>query len=99
MYVFPADADAPDDIADTESDDVPGPIATDRVEMNPGTGAHEYHFGYLPEGSYRVAFSCSGEWDEAGDDDYPADPDGRFDFHHFSGPLDVVAGQMHRHDL
>ena len=46
-----------------------------------------------------MAFSCSGEWDEAGDDDYPADPDGRFDFHHFSGPLDVVAGQMHRHDL
>ena len=99
MYVFPADADAPDDIADTESDGVPGPIATDHVEMNPDTGAHEYHFGYLPEGSYRVAFSCSGEWDEAGDDDYPADPDGRFDFHHFSGPLDVVAGQMHRHDL
>jgi hypothetical protein len=99
MYLFPGDTASPDDIADTESDGVPGPIATDRVEMNAGTGAHEYHFGYLPEGSYRLAFTCSGEWDESGDDDYPDDPDGKFDFHRFSGPLDVVAGQMQRHDM
>jgi hypothetical protein len=99
MYVFPGDAEAPDDIADVESDGVPGPIATDRVEMNPGTGAHEYHFGYLPEGTYRVAFTCSGEWDESGDDDYPSDPDGEFDFQHFSGPVEITAGQVHRHDL
>lgn len=99
MYVFPGDAESPDDIADIESDGIPGPIATDRVEMDPGTGAHEYHFGYLPEGSYRVAFTCSGEWDEAGDDDYPSDPDGKFDFQHFSGPVEIGAGQMHRHDL
>jgi hypothetical protein len=99
VYVFPGDADAPDDIAETEIDGAPGPIATDRVEMNPGTGAHEYHFGYLPEGTYRVAFTCSGAWDEAGDDDFPSDPDGEFDFQHFSGPVEIVAGQVHRHDL
>ncbi len=99
MYVFPGDAEAPDDVADTESDGLPGPIATDRVEMNPGTGAHEYHFGYLPEGTYRVAFTCSGEWDESGDDDYPSDPDGKFDFQRFSGPVEIGAGQMHRLDL
>ncbi|MDH3756965.1 MAG: DUF4382 domain-containing protein [Gammaproteobacteria bacterium] len=99
MYVYPGDAEAPDDISDTESDGIPGPIATDRVEMNPGSGAHEYHFGYLPEGTYRVAFTCSGEWDEPGDDDYPSDPDGLFDFQHFSGPIEIVAGQMHQHDL
>jgi hypothetical protein len=99
MYVFPGDTEAPDDIADVESDGVPGPLAADRVEMNPGTGDHEYYFGYLPEGTYRLAFTCSGEWDEPGDDDYPSDPDGKFDFHHFSDPIEIVAGQMHRHDL
>jgi hypothetical protein len=99
MYVFPGDAEAADDIADAETDGIRGPIATDRVEMNPGTGAHEYHFGYLPEGRYRLAFTCSGEWDEPGDDDYPSDPDGQFDFQHFSGPVEIGAGQMHRHDL
>lgn len=52
--------------------------------MNYGAGAHEYHFGYLPEGSYRLAFTCSGEWDEPGNDDYPYDPDGRFGFRFFS---------------
>jgi hypothetical protein len=99
VYVFPGDVEVPDDIADSESDGTPGPIATDRVEMDPGTGAHEYHFGYLPEGNYRIAFTCSGEWDEAGDEDYPSDPDGLFDFQAFSPPIDVIAEQVHRHDL
>lgn len=99
VYVFPGDANVPDDIAETETDGLPGPIATDRVEMDPGTGAHQYHFGYLSEGTYRLAFTCSGEWDEAGDDDYPSDPDGKFDFQHFSGPVEIVAGQMQQRDL
>ncbi len=98
-YLFPGDAADPDDVAESESDSVPGPTATDRVEMDPGTGDHFYHFAYLPAGSYPVAFTCSGEWDEAGDDDYPSDPDGRFDFRMFSDPVDVAAGQMHRFDL
>ena len=98
-YLFPGNAMAPDDIADPEVDGVPGPMAVDRVEMNPATGNHYYHFGYLSPGSYRIAFTCSGEWDENGDDDYPSDPDGRFDFQMFSGPMDVTAGQMHTFDL
>jgi hypothetical protein len=99
VYIFPGDATAPDDIAEVESDGVPGPIAADRVDMDPGTGDHLYHFGFLPEGSYRIAFTCSGEWDEAGDDDYPSDPDGLFDFQLFSDPIDITAGQMRLHDL
>ncbi len=99
MYAFPGDAEAPDDIADTESDGVPGPITTDRVEMNSGTGAHEYHFGYLPGGMYRLTFACSGERDEASDDDYPYGPDGKFVFQHFSGPVEIDPGQMKQHDL
>ena len=98
-YLFPGDATAADDVADIESDGIPGPFATDRVEMDPGSGDYFYHFSYLPAGAYRVAFTCSGEWDEEGDDDYPADPQGRFGFHMFSAPVGVTAGQMHRFDL
>ena len=60
--------------------------------MNYGAGAHEYHFGYLPEGSYRLAFTCSGEWGGPGNDDYPYDPDGRFGFRLFFGPIEIGAG-------
>lgn len=98
-YLFPGNAAQPDDIADTDSDGVPGPIATDRVEMSIATGDYNYHFGHLTAGSYRVAFTCSGEWDESGDDDYPTDPDGMFDFQWFSDPIDVVAGQMQNHNV
>ncbi len=98
-YLFPADAIGPDDVAEPESDGMPGPMATDRVEMDTGSGNHLYHFAYLPVGSYRIAVTCSGEWDEAGDDDYPSDPDGRFDFQMFSDPMDVVAGQMGQFDM
>jgi len=98
-YLFHGDVTDPDDISAVDSDGNPGPVATDRVEMDPGSGEFSYHFGYLPEGSYRVAFTCSGEWDEEGDDDYPIDPDGRFDFQMFSDPIDVLAGQMQRFDL
>jgi len=98
-YLFPVDAVIPDDVAEPESDGVAGPLAADRVEMDPATGDHFYHFGFLSPGSYRIAFTCSGEWDEDGDDDCPSDPDGRFDFQMFSDPMDVMAGQMHRIDL
>jgi len=98
-YLFDGGAAGPDDISEQDSDGMPGPMATDRVEMDPGTGDYYYHFGYLPAGSYRIAFSCSGEWDEDGDDDFPSDPDGRFHFQMFSDPTDVVAGQLHRFDL
>jgi hypothetical protein len=98
-YLFPGDAAVPDDMAETDSDGMPGPFATDRVQLHAGLGEYLYHFGFLPEGSYRVAFTCSGEWDEEGDDDYPFDPDGRFDFHAFSDPVEVVAGEVVVFDL
>jgi len=93
-YLFPGDATQPDDVAETETDGIAGPIATDRVELHEGVGEYRYHFAFLPAGSYRVAFSCSSDWDEPGDDDYPQDPDGRFDFQAFSDPVAVVAGQV-----
>ena len=98
-YLFPGAAAEPDDIAQTEEDGRPGPVATDRVELHPGAGEYRYHFAFLEPGTYRVAFTCSAEWDEAGDDDYPADPDGEFGFQAFSDPVEVIAGQVTVRDI
>lgn len=92
-YLFPGDASEPEDIAESDTDGHAGPIATDHVELQTATGEYRYHFAFVPADTYRVAFTCAGEWDEAEDDDYPADPDGEFDFHAFSDPVDIFAGQ------
>lgn len=93
-YLFPSSATEPDDIAQEDVDGRPGPIATDRVDLHFGTGEYRYHFAFLEAGSYRVAFTCSGEMDESTDDDYPSDPEAVFDFQAFSDPVEVVAGQV-----
>jgi len=98
-YLYHGDAMEPDDIADVDTDGIQGPIGADRIDMDTMTGEHRYHFGYLDPGQYRIAITCSGEWDEVGDDDHPNDPDGQFAFHMFSGPMEVMAGQMHENDL
>lgn len=98
-YLFPGAATGPDDIAQDDVDGRPGPLVTDRVELHPGTGEYRYHFAFLAPGSYRVAFTCSGEWDETADDDYPSDPEGKFDFQAFSDPIEVVVGQVTVFDL
>jgi len=99
MYVFAGTDAQADDLAAADTDGFPGPIATDMVEMNNGTGEFEYHFAFMNAGSYRLAFTCSGEWDEDGDDDYPTDPDGMFDFLTLSAAMTVTAGQMHRYNV
>lgn len=98
-YLFPGTATEPDDIAQDEVDGRPGPLVTDKVDLHPGTGEYRYHFAFLEPGSYRVAVTCSGEWDEAADDDYPSDPEARFDFQAFSDPIEVVVGQVTVLDL
>lgn len=98
-YLYHGNVAEPDDFSESESDDLSGPIAMDRVELEPESGDYHYHFSYLPEGTYRIAFSCASEWDESGDDDYPGDPDGRFLFHGFSGPLEVKAGEVTEHHM
>ena len=98
-YLYPGNVAEPDDFSESESDGLSGPIAMDRVELEPESGDYRYHFSYLPEGTYRIAFSCAAEWDESGDDDYPGDPDGRFLFHSFSGPLEVKVGEMTEHHM
>ena len=98
-YLFHGNTAEPDDITDVDTDGMNGPIAADRIDMDTMTGEHRYHFGYLEPGLYRIAVTCSGEWDEVGDDDYPMDPDGQFSFQMFSGPIEVMHGQMHDTDL
>ena len=92
-YLFPGDAQQPDDISEANTDQREGPMATDQVTIDPATGEYNYHFSYIPSGNYRIAFSCSSEWDESGDDDYPNDPQGRFGFQSFSSPVEVMAGK------
>ncbi len=46
----------------------------------------------------REITNCT-NWDEAGDDDYLSDPDGKFYFQAFCGPIEVVAGQVRQHNL
>jgi len=99
VYLFPADALQPDDVAASDTDGLAGPIATDRVELHFETGEYRYHFAFVPQASYRIAFTCAGDWDEPGDNDYPDDPDGRFDFQAFSSPVDVIAGQVRVFDI
>ena len=98
-YLFHGNTAEPDDITDVDTDGMNGPIAADRIDMDTMTGEHRYYFGYLEPGQYRIAVTCSGEWDEVGDDDYPMDPDGQFAFQMFSGPMEVMPGQMHDNDL
>ena len=98
-YLFHGDTMEPDDIADIDTDGMGGPIAADRIDMDTMTGEHRYHFGYLDPGQYRVAITCSGEWDEVGDDDHPTDPDGQFTFQMYSEVMEVISGQMHDNDL
>jgi hypothetical protein len=98
-YLYHGDVMEPDDIADVDTDGMQGPIGADRIDMDTMTGEHRYHFGYLDAGQYRIAVTCSGEWDEVGDNDHPNDPDGQFAFHMFSESMDVMAGQMHENDL
>jgi len=98
-YLFDGAVSEPDDYSASEEDGLEGPLATDRVELHPGIGEYRYHFAFVPSGSYRVAFTCSGEWDEAGDDDYPSDPDNEFGFQSFSDPINVNAGEVQVLDL
>lgn len=98
-YLYHGDVTEPDDIADVDTDGMPGPIAADRIDMDTLTGEHRYHFGYLDPGQYRIAITCSGEWDEVGDDDHPTDPDGQFTFQMYSDAMEVMSGQMHDNDL
>jgi hypothetical protein len=99
VYLFEGTAGQPDDFAESDTDGISGPVATDRVELHAGVGEYRYHFAFLPAGTYRIAFTCSGEWDESGDDDYPNDPDGQFGFQAFSDPVNVIAGEVQVVDL
>lgn len=98
-YLFEGSGAQPDDYAYSEVDGHPGPIATDRIELNNATGVYQYNFRHIPAGTYRIAVTCAGEWDESGDDDYPTDPDGRFDFHAFSDPIEATTGEVREYNL
>jgi uncharacterized protein DUF4382 len=98
-YLYHGDTLEPDDLESGGNPGSTGPIGMDRVEMDSASGEYRFHFAYVPSGTYRVAFSCSSEWDALDDDDYPDDAEGRFGFQAFTSPLDVQVGHETIHHI
>ena len=60
VYVFSGNNITPDDIDNV----YPDPYTTTTISYNTNTEAYEYEVGFLPEGSYTVAFTCQSDQDE-----------------------------------
>jgi len=59
--------------ADAEVDDIdsnlPEPVTTALLTFNTDTGEYDYEIGFLPEGSYTVAYTCMANLDDPKTDD------------------------------
>jgi hypothetical protein len=53
----------------------------------------------MPKGSYRVAFSCSSQWDGPEDSDYPGGVGRRFGFQAYSEIIEVNPGMTSTFDI
>ena len=98
VYVFEGVDAQLDDVAEEEADERSGPLTSDVVDLNVGTGLYEYHLMALLPGLYTLAFTCSGMADGAGDDDYPAPSDSGFDFDATTS-VEVVSGVVETCDI
>ena len=80
VYVF-AGTVTPDDVDNF----APEPVTSARASMNMETGDFDYVAAFLPAGSYTIAFTCQGEFDQPTTDDVLA----------FTAPqtVTVTAGQ------
>lgn len=65
VYVFAGENITPDDIDGNE----PEPVTTALVNFNNQSGIYSYEVGFLPEGSYTLALSCSADLDNIDTDD------------------------------
>ena len=59
IYVFTGASVVPDDLGGTTE-----PFVTARVLQNASTGAYEYRIGFMPIGSYSLAFTCEANLDD-----------------------------------
>jgi hypothetical protein len=59
IYVFTGAAIAPDDVGGALE-----PFLTARVLQNATSGAYEYRIGFMPVGSYTLAFTCESNLDD-----------------------------------
>ncbi len=75
VYVFQGMNAQADDVAATETDQVPGPITSDMVELDPATGQYRYNLMFLLPDQYTIAFTCSAGADDS-DSDEDFDPNG-----------------------
>lgn len=88
VYVFAGENITPDDIDGNE----PEPVTTALVNFNNQSGIYSYEVGFLPEGSYTLALSCSADLDDIETDD----SDVLFDA---VDNVSVVAGENTEHNI
>ncbi|HEY9200085.1 MAG TPA: DUF4382 domain-containing protein [Gammaproteobacteria bacterium] len=65
VYVFAGENITPDDIDGNE----PDPITTAMVNFNDQSGLYSYEVGFISEGNYTLAMSCSADLDNIDTDD------------------------------
>lgn len=65
VYVFAGENISPDDIDGNE----PEPVTTALLNFNDETGIYSYEVGFLSEGNYTLALSCSADLDNIETDD------------------------------
>lgn len=90
-YLYPNDVTHIDQMADMGSTPASGmtsPVAVSRM-MQDGEGNWHFTMGYLPEGDYRVGYSCLGHLDAPAIDDISG---GEFKMFKDSGTVTVEAG-------
>ena len=65
VYLYEGLNTTPDDISNGSSD----PFTSAGVELNVTNGNYEYVIGYIPAGSYTLAFTCQADLDDPGVND------------------------------
>lgn len=88
VYVFAGENITPDDIDGI----APDPLTTALVNFNDQSGIYSYEVGFLPEGDYTLALSCSADLDDIETDD----SDVLFDA---VDNVSVVAGENTEHNI
>ncbi|HKJ89257.1 MAG TPA: DUF4382 domain-containing protein, partial [Gammaproteobacteria bacterium] len=87
VYVYAGANQTPVDVDGAE----PDPVTSARAELDNGSGDYAYAVGYLPKGSYTVAFTCNAKDDDPG----TKDDIGLLD----AANVEVTAGETATHDF
>ena len=68
VYLYPGDADDIEDIDQSENDG-DQPLTTAKVRLEPASGDFVYEIGFMPAGTYTIAFTCNAHLENLDEDD------------------------------